>query len=50
MNKLTLYNVCHSHLKNYRSIEYTTQYTYVSYEKVNKITYQLSNIAVLNEP
>lgn len=37
-------------LKITYQFEYTIQYTYVSYEKVNKITYQLSIISVLNEP
>lgn len=37
-------------LKITHQFEYTIQYTYVSYEKVNKITYQLSIISVLNEP
>lgn len=37
-------------LKITDQFEYIIQYTYVSYEKLNKITYQLSNISVLNEP
>ena len=37
-------------LKIIDQLEHNIQYTYVSYEKVNKITYELSIIPVLNKP
>lgn len=37
-------------LKIIDQLEHNIQYTDVSYEKVNKITYELSIIPVLNKP